>query len=91
MEVAQDHDVPGVQGAGRAGARQHASLGGPAGEQAPGDARRDVARDVDVDWFHKGSDGESLATRGEIPRMIAYSSSTPSRAQDPGQGGWPSR
>lgn len=56
MAVAQDHDIPRVESAGRAGACQHTCLGWLARKQAPGDAWRDVAGDGDVNCFAKVND-----------------------------------
>lgn len=71
MEVTQDHDVPRVLRAGRAGASQDTCLRRSARKQAPGNAWRDVAGDGDVDCEGqqsisrpKGGQGSSITQHG---------------------------
>jgi hypothetical protein len=65
VEVAQDHEIPRMFGAGLTGPCQNASCGGFARKKAPGDARSNVAGDVDVDCLAVNRNAQATSGNDE--------------------------
>lgn len=89
VEVTEDHDIPGMLGAGLAGPSQHTSLGSSARKKSPGETRSDVSVNADIDCDRTIS--KDNKSRAEIVRVFVYSSYAASCVREGGQEAWRSQ
>lgn len=68
VKVTEDHDIPGMFGAGLTGPCQHTSLGSSARKKSPGETWSDVAVNADIDC--DGTVSKAQKSRAEIVRCL---------------------